>query len=82
MEYVELLELASQCEEQEIRYAYCAAFAVTAYNSAISRVDKPFNPLLGEIFEFEDPIYKFISEQISFDPPGAAMHAEGQHFIY
>ena len=34
---------------------YVAAFAVSSYSGTNNRFLKPFNPLLGETFEFEYP---------------------------
>ncbi len=34
---------------------YVAAFAVSSYSGTNNRYLKPFNPLLGETFEFEYP---------------------------
>jgi len=33
---------------------------------------KPFNPLLGETFDYENEEFKFFSEQVSHHPPVAA----------
>ena len=44
-----------------------AAFAVSAYVTAFHRpARKPFNPLLGETYEWirEDKEFKFIAEQV------------------
>ena len=37
------------------RMLYVAAFAVSSYSGTNNRYLKPFNPLLGETFEFEYP---------------------------
>lgn len=34
---------------------YVAAFAASSYSSTVGRTRKPFNPLLGETFEFVSP---------------------------
>lgn len=37
------------------RMMHVAAFAVSAYSGTNNRTLKPFNPLLGETFEFQYP---------------------------
>jgi hypothetical protein len=39
---------------------------------------KPFNPLLGETFEYEEKDVKYISEQVSHHPPITAFYFEGK----
>ncbi|XP_023338515.1 oxysterol-binding protein 1 [Eurytemora carolleeae] len=59
---------------------YVAAFAVAGYGRT-GRTLKPFNPLLGETFEFDrtsDLGWRYISEQVSHHPPIAAVHCEGR----
>lgn len=43
---------------------YAMAFALSGFAGTINRVKKPFNPLLGETYEFVDNKkgFKFISE--------------------
>ncbi|CAF5122468.1 unnamed protein product, partial [Rotaria socialis] len=46
-----------------------------------TRVNKPFNPLLGETYECdrtEDLGWKSIAEQVSHHPPALSTHVEGQ----
>lgn len=45
---------------------------------------KPFNPLLGETYEYIDTEkkFKFISEQVSHHPPIGACFAEGQNWKF
>ncbi|CAG2121445.1 unnamed protein product, partial [Medioppia subpectinata] len=59
------------------------AFIVSAYSSNWLRLNKPFNPLLGETYEYELPELniKVVFEQVSHHPPVSAWHAEGDHFI-
>lgn len=47
-------------------------FAVIERNST-----KPFNPLLGETFEYCGPNFKFLAEQVSHHPPVTALHCVG-----
>lgn len=41
------------------RMMYVAAFAISSYSGTDNRFLKPFNPLLGETFEFEYPEQKW-----------------------
>ncbi|XP_055861522.1 oxysterol-binding protein 1-like isoform X2 [Biomphalaria glabrata] len=81
MEYSEILDQASKCADSAEQMAWVAAFTVSAYATTLFRVGKPFNPLLGETFEFdrmEDLGWKGISEQVSHHPPMLAMHIDGR----
>ncbi|OLL23867.1 Oxysterol-binding 1 [Neolecta irregularis DAH-3] len=84
MEYVELLNTASQAADSTERMVYIAAFAASEYSSTVNRVAKPFNPLLGETFEYARPDlgYRYMSEQVSHHPPISACHAEGGRWEY
>ena len=66
LEYIELLDKASETEDPCERMVLIAAFAVSAYGSSHLRVDKPFSPLLGETCENvrEDKGFKYISEKV------------------
>lgn len=58
---------ASACPAQSIdRLMYVAAFAVSGYSATAQRTQKPFNPLLGETFEFIYPEkgYRAIAEKV------------------
>lgn len=79
MEYTSLLEKTVDCSESVDRLLWVALYILTAYNSQPTRDNKPFNPLLGETFEWQSPDnkYRFISEQVSHHPPISCYHAEG-----
>lgn len=79
LEYAQLLDQAAECEDQWEQMALVAAFTVTSYSTTATRTNKPFNPLLGETFEFDrsdDLGWRSISEQVGHHPPGFAFHAE------
>jgi hypothetical protein len=84
MEYADLLDVASQRTDPTERMVYVAAFAASEYASTIGRVAKPFNPLLGETFEYARPDknYRFFIEQVSHHPPIGAAWAESPHWTY
>lgn len=52
-EYSELLDKAATCSDASEQLAYVAAFTVSSYATTSIRTAKPFNPLLGETFEFD-----------------------------
>ncbi|KAL7800004.1 Oxysterol-binding domain-containing protein [Trichoderma ceciliae] len=84
MEYVDLLDLAAERSDSIERLMYVAAFAASEYASTIGRVAKPFNPLLGETFEYvrPDKNYRFFIEQVSHHPPIGAAWAEAPNWTY
>lgn len=51
LEYGSILDLAAKASNNWEQLAYVAAFTVSAYSTTATRVNKPFNPLLGETFE-------------------------------
>ncbi|KAI6782539.1 Oxysterol-binding proteinc-like protein [Emericellopsis cladophorae] len=84
MEYAELLDLAADRADSIERLVYVAAFASSEYASTVGRIAKPFNPLLGETFEYvrPDKNYRFFIEQVSHHPPIGAAWAEAPQWEY
>lgn len=84
MEYADLLDVAADRADSGERMLYVAAFAASEYASTIGRVAKPFNPLLGETFEYvrPDKKYRFLVEQVSHHPPVGAAWAESPRWTY
>ncbi|KAL8828626.1 MAG: hypothetical protein Q9191_002485, partial [Dirinaria sp. TL-2023a] len=84
MEYTELLDVAADRTDSTERMLYVAAFAASEYASTIGRVAKPFNPLLGETYEYVRPDkgYRFFVEQVSHHPPIGAAWAESPKWDY
>ncbi|KAI9791396.1 MAG: hypothetical protein M1816_003963 [Peltula sp. TS41687] len=84
MEYSDLLDIAADRTDSTERLLYVASFAASEYASTIGRVAKPFNPLLGETFEYVRPDkgYRFIIEQVSHHPPIGAVCAESPNWDY
>ena len=83
LEYSSLLDLASKCTSPQEQMSYIVAFSVSTYASTLYRIGKPFNPFLGETYEFDrrdDLGFKVICEQVSHHPPIAAVHAESANF--
>ena len=69
-------ELPSGSQERLIKIA---AFAVSAYSGTAGRTSKPFNPLLGETFEFvcAEQGFRFISEKVGLSQRAACSHLHG-----
>ncbi|KAF2183746.1 hypothetical protein K469DRAFT_710549 [Zopfia rhizophila CBS 207.26] len=84
MEYTDLLDVAAERVDSTERLLYVAAFAASEYASTIGRVAKPFNPLLGETYEYARPDkgYRFFIEQVSHHPPIGAAFAESKKWDY
>lgn len=84
IEYSDLLDQAASYDDSTLRTAYVAAFASSEYASTINRIAKPFNPLLGETFEYcrPDKNYRLICEQVSHHPPISACSAESIKWDY
>nr|POF18223.1 oxysterol-binding protein like c2f12.05c [Quercus suber] len=84
MEYTDLLNIAADRMDSTERLVYVAGFAASEYASTIGRVAKPFNPLLGETYEYVRPDlgYRFFIEQVSHHPPVGAAFAESPNWDY
>eukprot|EP01116_Phalansterium_solitarium_P025759 TRINITY_DN99_c0_g4_i1.p1 TRINITY_DN99_c0_g4~~TRINITY_DN99_c0_g4_i1.p1 ORF type:complete len:502 (+),score=160.20 TRINITY_DN99_c0_g4_i1:171-1676(+) len=82
-QYTDLLDKANMCEDSIDRLVYVSAFVVSQYANA-ERTGKPFNPLLGETYEYLDDErdnLRFVAEQVSHHPPIGACHAENDNFV-
>lgn len=77
-EYSAILDRAASASDSCEQLAYVAAFTVSSYSTTAIRVGKPFNPLLGETFEYdrEDLGFRCVSEQVSHHPPIVAQFCE------
>jgi len=84
MEYTDLLDVAAERTDSTERLVYVAGFASSCYASTIGRVAKPFNPLLGETYEYVRPDlgYRFFIEQVTHHPPVGAAYAESPRWTY
>lgn len=79
MEYADILDRAARLTDSCEQLAHVAAFSISSYSTTLFRTNKPFNPLLGETYEFDmvDELgYRCLVEQVSHHPPSAAMHVE------
>ncbi|KAI9146593.1 Oxysterol-binding protein-domain-containing protein [Paraphysoderma sedebokerense] len=84
IEYSQLLDLAWSREKSDERLLLVAAFAMSNYASTVDRTGKPFNPLLGETYEYvrKDRGFRYISEQVSHHPPISACHCESDRYDF
>lgn len=78
-EYYQILEKAAACADPQERLVYITAFVLSSYNSGLLRDNKPFNPLLGETYEWQDENLLFIAEQVSHHPPVSCFCAKGSN---
>ena len=72
MEYEELLVRANNEPNSKLRIMLIAAFGAAQYCCAQKRITKPFNPILGETYEFVCSKFKYFGEQVSHHPPVTA----------
>ncbi|RKP38806.1 Oxysterol-binding protein-domain-containing protein [Dimargaris cristalligena] len=84
MEYSELLDMAVRHSHSSERILFVTAWAMSNYSSTMGRIAKPFNPLLGETFEYvrPDKTYRYVSEQVSHHPPISACYCDGPNYNF
>lgn len=87
LQFGHLLEKASQFDDTIERLVWVSVFACAVYHGSPHRDAKPFNPLLGETYEWQalDGKSRFIAEQVSHHPPVLAYQCEntvGDYSIY
>lgn len=76
LEFAHILTAGAANSDRFLRLAHVAAFVVMNCSRVINRTRKPFNPLLGETYEFVSPDFRCVSEQVSHHPPVCAFFAE------
>lgn len=69
-------------EDPVIRIQLVASFCIAQYKCTDGRLNKPFNPILGETFELKGKDYTYFAEQVSHHPPVSACIAESEHYKY
>ena len=82
MEYENIVVRADQEMDSKIRIMLVAAFGAAQYACSVHRTSKPFNPILGETYEFVCPQYRYIGEQVSHHPPISAAYANSDHYEF
>eukprot|EP00349_Pseudokeronopsis_sp_Brazil_P002619 CAMPEP_0202962080 /NCGR_PEP_ID=MMETSP1396-20130829/6186_1 /ASSEMBLY_ACC=CAM_ASM_000872 /TAXON_ID= /ORGANISM="Pseudokeronopsis sp., Strain Brazil" /LENGTH=344 /DNA_ID=CAMNT_0049682417 /DNA_START=1332 /DNA_END=2366 /DNA_ORIENTATION=- len=78
MEYNSILDMAAVEKDPARRLALVAAYSVTLLTCVETITTKPFNPLLGETYEYVCPQFKYFAEQVCHHPPITAVHCEGK----
>jgi oxysterol-binding protein 1 len=83
VQYNRLLAQAAQTDDPVRQIMLTAVFAVSTY-ACNTRTGKPFNPYLGETYEFEDKRsnVRFFAEQVSHHPPIGACQLDGPGFVF
>ncbi|TIB71338.1 hypothetical protein E3Q24_02362 [Wallemia mellicola] len=82
-EYVDLINKAIQSKSSVEKMACIAAFCVSSYSCTQYRsTRKPFNPLLGETYEYITPQFAFFSEKVTHHPPLVAAYAQGDGWSF
>lgn len=82
LEFTEYLRKADACEDEYLRLAYILCFQYALFIYSVNRLKKPFNPLLGETYEYVRDDIRFVSEQVSHHPPVSAFYCESDNFIF
>ena len=80
LEYQDLLRMANKCMDPNLRLAYVFAHSYMMFTNTVKRVNKTFNPLLGETYEYINKDLRCVMEQVSHHPPIAAYHAESNDY--
>ena len=80
-EYREILKSALNEDCPLSRFVKVFSFLYIQYSCTTGRNKKPFNPLLGETFEYEAEDFRLLAEQVSHHPPITAYHVENEDYI-
>lgn len=81
MEYTEFFRKANNCPDPIMRLIYVLAVFYMPETNMPGRMKKPFNPLLGETFEYVMGDLKYIAELVCHHPPILAFHIESDDFV-
>ena len=82
MEYNFLLDLACKEQDPVKRHALVAVHMITTLTICERTTSKPFNPLLGETFEFVTDDFEYLAEQVTHHPPVTACYCRGKKNNY
>ena len=79
-----LIKASNESISKELKICYLIGFICAELSLNINRYLKPFNPILGETFEFFDNErkFRFFSEQVSHNPIITAYMCESKDFVY
>ena len=76
IEYDYLLRRANKLDDQYLRLVHVFSILFILYSSVPFRVKKPFNPLLGETFEYFEGEVRCVLDQVSPHPPISAFYCD------
>ena len=76
----QLTQASKHPEDSCLRMAYVAITFMGCYNQVLGRLQKPFNPMLGETYELVTPKFRYLSEMVCHHPPITAFNCEGDGF--
>ena len=79
-EYEHLLREAVSEKDNYLKITKVFAFLFILYSTVPFRLRKPFNPLLGETFDFSQGDIKCVFEQVSHHPPIAAFYCKSNDY--
>ena len=82
--YMDLLIKAGNESSRELQMCYISAFLIGEIFLNLGRSLKPFNPIIGETYEYfnNEKKFRFYSEQVSHKPQVNAYIAETPEFAY
>ena len=82
--YLDLLNKASEEPKPEMRLCYISAFIIGEIFINNGRTLKPFNPIIGESFEYfiNESNFRYYAEQVSHKPPVTAYVGENPNFEF
>lgn len=77
-----LLEKTQELEKSALRLAFAMAFVFSGYSASLMRITKPFEPILGETFEFtpQNKKFNYFAELVAFNPSLIATYCESTSF--
>ena len=80
--YLDLLNKADEEPKQEMRLCYIAAFIIGEIFLNNGRTLKPFNPIIGETYEYfiNDKNFRYYAEQVYHKPPVTTFIEENPNF--
>ncbi len=82
MEYNDILDIAANESDPLKRIALIAVHQISSMSMVEKIATKPFNPLLGETFEFVTPKFQYLAEQVSHHPPITACYCRGKDYTW
>lgn len=82
-QYSYLLNKAASVQNKLLQLGLICGFILGEVSLNINRILKPFNPILGETYEFydNDLHFRYFSEQVSHHPPITAYICESEDYV-